>query len=1061
MNGSTTVLGHLGPSASTGSSKPIPVTINSKTFQLEGSAVSGGAGGPGGPGGQGGKRPLAHIDDITSVTTGLDLKNTSIGALLQKAEENFRQACSSRSFGRIDLALKDYIRANEITVGIPYSAEWPSLKSGSNRAQLEKYNTLVRQLSDANGDFMRIKAEIKADNARTGIQPSTQKSSSNGQVMKPADSSTSKSGTTNGAAVPNAVQNGSPQRPAPSPSKVKPIVHPKPSNLHGKALNPGGTGGASGEVDQALLQRFANLRAGTANRIQDPRIRTQPFTLPPPNSPPVQEPPKVSYEAVPSAAPFVDLPRVPAAIYNPARGTLSSEAAELPSSSPRAIFTRTNSMTSSANPNRNTKAPISGSSNLAQRHVTESGTTGQRVRPTIPAGDTISAEDLFKYINAGAKNISILLMDIRTREEFDAGHIMSQATICLEAEVLTREHISANQILDSMVLAPKSEQVLFEKRHEFDLMVFYDQDSKVIPSTPITPEQKAVLGLYDALSQYDFAGAAGSTAGPKLLEGGLEAWTDLVGLGSLQSSSTAGSGAKSSMAQAFLRRRPTYAARPIQDPDEAKRWKDMIDDSAISHIRTTEDFLRRFPAISPIQESMVSPISPISSRPSSPVRLSHEESYYASLPSPPARPPPAVPRRSHSGLAETETSITSLTKRARSGATHVRPNRTGLENPHNHCFANSVFQSLFATPGFARELWSEEWKSTYPVPRSPDERIDNPQLLTKFMAGLFRDLDQGAMKWKSAKTLMNYIYHIHSKDAKGKKKPENEIFGGQTQQDANEFYYFLTDNIHDETNRLRNRKDTKSATIEYTSKDGSIIQHAMSFWRNYSLYNSSIIDKYFRGVEAFISRCQNPRCGRALYNFAVRNEHVLKFEDIPQNVSRNSDAVLELEQLLQYSEMNESVPEGLCEACKCRGLTRKYTIARMPDRLIFSIGRFTNEFNKVQTKVRFPIRDLDLTRYMAQPDPDMKETNDIHFAGPQIYDCYAVTVHQGTELRSGHYYSYVQDDLSRDPTDWFKCNDTQVERVRIGSTSSHDVTERMYKEGTATAYQIFYKRRGT
>lgn len=309
--------------------------------------------------------------------------------------------------------------------------------------------------------------------------------------------------------------------------------------------------------------------------------------------------------------------------------------------------------------------------------------------------------------------------------------------------------------------------------------------------------------------------------------------------------------------------------------------------------------------------------------------------------------------------------------------------------------------------------------------------------------------------------MQQYIYHIHSLDSKGRKKPENEIFGGKTQQDANEFYYFLTDNIHDETNVFRNRKDTKSASAEYTSKDGSIIQHAMSFWRSYSQYNSSIIDKYFRGVEAFISLCQNPKCRRALYTFAVRNEHVLKFEDIPHNVSRKSDATLELEQLLQYSEINESVPSGLCEACNSRGLTRKYTIARMPDRLIFSIGRFTNEFDKVQTKVRFPIRDLDLTRYMAQPDPEMTSTDDIHFAGRMIYDCYAVTVHQGTELRSGHYYSYVQDDQSRDPTDWFKCNDTHVERVKIGSSRSDDVTERMYKEGTATAYQIFYKRQGT
>lgn len=755
MAGSTTILDHQGPSASIGAQKP--VTFNSDGWELGGHSVSGGGGGgSGGAGaGAGGKRPLPHIDDIVSVTVEVD-PNSSVANVLQQAENCFQQAGSFKTFGRPDFALKEYMRANMILLEIPRNKGWPSMHG--NKGQLERYQKLMRQLKEVERDFERIKEEIKADNAKTGIQPTAQKLVPNGHLGKPADTSTSTTETINGRTSSNTVQNGSPQRPAPPPPKAKPVVHPKPSNLHGKALNPPVTGVASSGANQDLLQRFANLRTSTANRVQDPRIRTQPIALPPAVPSPVQPPPKPPITNAPLPPPFTEMPQVPAAIYNPARGTLSSAAAELPSSSPRAIFTRTNSMTSSSNPNRNSKPPVPGS-NLAPRQAVEPTRPVKRVKPNIPPGNTISVEDLLRYMGAGAKDMSILLIDIRSREEFDAGHIMSQATICVEAEVLTREYISANQIQDSMVLAPKSEQVLFEKRHEFDLMVFYDQESSRIPSKPSTQEEKAILGLYDALSQYDFSGAAGSSAGPKLLEGGLEAWINIVGPGSLQSSSTSGSTAKLPMAQALLRRRPTYATRPIQDPEEAKKWKDRIAEfDAISPIRTTEDFLRRFPAISPIQESMISPVSPLSSRPSSPipVRLSHDESHYSSLPSPPARPPPAVPRRSHSGLAETENSTTSLTSRTtlKSGVGHIRNVRTGLENPHNHCFANSVFQSLFATPGFGRELASGNWLSSYKVPKSPDEKIDNAQLLTRSLASLFHWLDQGAMKAISAKTLM-------------------------------------------------------------------------------------------------------------------------------------------------------------------------------------------------------------------------------------------------------------------------------------------------------------------
>ncbi|KAK3384212.1 hypothetical protein B0T24DRAFT_646233 [Lasiosphaeria ovina] len=1064
MAGSSTLLDHAGS---------MPPVSGQKAFGFQGGA-------------RGGRRPIPHIDDIVSVTVDVDT-HAPIEKVLQVAETYLRQAESSKNFGRPDLALADYIKTNIIVLDIKKNKGWVSLQN-DNKTQYERYQRLLRQVLAAHTDFEQIKAEIKADNQESGVQPTVVRPLANGEgidsrtgqdnmATKTAqDGSVTDRGGLNGSAGTKA--NGTPRRPPPPPIKTKPHVHPKPQGLHGNAIRPAARGdSSSNKSSQDLLQRFANLRASTANTIQDPRIRTQPIA---PQNILEQQDLLGSQYSSSLAGDASDMPRLPDAIYNPARGTISNEAAELPSSAPRAIYTRTNSTASFSSNAKSSKPPSSEEYFVpAQAFGTMSAPApAKRSKITIPNGTTITAQDLFRYMKAGSKDISILIIDIRNREEFDEGHIMSQATICLEAEVLMRDHISASQIADSMILAPAAEQLLFERRHEFDLVVFYDEESDRVAGKADTPEQRAIQGLYNALSHYDFSGGSGPKSGPKLLKGGLDAWTSLVGRGALQSSSTTSmksskSYTSSPLVRGLLTRRQTHIPRPIQDPEEARRWEETISDiGGISPVRTTEEFLRRFPAVSAIQESMVSPVSPTGSQPpTSPFqsRLSHEETLYTSLPSPPTRPPPTLPRRSYSGLAEAENTSPLMAKRAimKAGVDHFRENRTGLQNPGVFCFANSSLQAMFATPGFARELWTGSWKDTYPVPMKRDERYQNPQLLIKCLANLFHWLDQGTFKSLEAKTVMEYIHAIHMSGVDGKKKPESEIFGGPAQQDAQEFYSFIMDNIHDETNIYRDKKPSKEEK-PYTPKDGTIIQNAMDYWRDYSSASASIIDKYFRGLEVFISRCHNRTCRQEIRLFQPCDVWIL-------NLAGVNDPT-DLDQLLANHQAPEQFPDLLCETCNKPGRTRRSRFARLPDRLAFCLNRFHTlggsmggsagggraAANKIHTKVRFPIRDLDLTKYCAEPDPDMTSTDDPHFAGRMRYDCYAVTVHVGHGINGGHYYSYVQDELSKDPASWYRCNDDVVDRVKIGTPGAvGDFTETMYQNGNTSAYMVYYRRQGT
>ena len=318
--------------------------------------------------------------------------------------------------------------------------------------------------------------------------------------------------------------------------------------------------------------------------------------------------------------------------------------------------------------------------------------------------------------------------------------------------------------------------------------------------------------------------------------------------------------------------------------------------------------------------------------------------------------------------------------------------------------------------------------------------------------------------------MQEYIHYIHAKGADGRRKPETEIFGGPSQQDAQEFYSFIMDNIHDETNVRRDRKPPKEEK-PYTPKDGSIIQNAIDYWRDYSSASASIVDKYFRGLEVFISRCHNLACRQEIRLFQPSDVWIL-------NLAGMGDPT-DLDSLLVNHQTAEHFPDLVCETCNKPGRTRRAKFARLPDRLAFCLNRFHNAGSrgvlmsssgtgKIHSKVRFPIRDLDLTRYCAEPDPDMASSsslakNDRHFAGRMKYDCYAVTVHVGQGINGGHYYSYVQDETSKDPTDWFRCNDDVVDRVKIGAGPgvAGDLTEAMYQSGSASAYMVYYRRQGT
>ena len=706
-------------------------------------------------------RTLPHIHDITSVRVD-QYVNKPLRKTLEDGLGSVRQAKSLLSFGRPDLALSEFIKASTIAIElVPRHKDFSSIR---DRKELrDMFQHLVIEIKTNNIKFETVKAEIRMDNERTGVQPT------NLAASKPLGSREGSLDSSN--ATPRHGDNKSgtgimPGGSAPALSPKKPTIHPKPASLKGKSIQKPSEKSKTAPATNDLVTRFQNLRPSTPT-VQDPRIKTHRIVVPmaTPTStstdtiqtgadsspadkensqPPVNAVASTDFHSLP-------MPKVPAAIYNPARGSVSNQTANLPSSTPRGMFSRTNSMSSIPGAQASTPmTPPAASSPMVENSFATAYSLVPNVTSevTVPDGDIITVADLHRYMGLGTRSFQILIIDVRPREAFNEGHIMSQSTICVEPLTLF-EDMSADMVADRMVLSSNFEVKAFERRDKFDLVVLYDEDSERFPATRAEGNQ-SLRYLRDALVLYDDERELQRE--PKLLAGGLNAWIDTMGLYSVEHSSSPKVSmaahpldrpAEGKLTSLNVPRRPTKPCKVVSLPEkEIRRWEDLLEQeekspiSPFSPIRSTQDFLRRFPDVSDLKESMTSAQAP-------------PTQFDSLFPPVPARPAPAVPRPSYTGLAEdgddfdvdaAKPAIVAVrSARVTPTARSIPSCPANLKNAGNTCYADSVFQILLASTDFAGFLWSGKWMDI-DIPITPEDGWSSPrhpQILTRILAMLF------------------------------------------------------------------------------------------------------------------------------------------------------------------------------------------------------------------------------------------------------------------------------------------------------------------------------------
>ena len=805
----------------------------------------------------------------------------------------------------------------------------------------------------------------------------------------------------------------------------------------------------------------------------------QPTTFPPPPKLP-PPPPKIPLNVVTET----QLPRAPSPAYNPSKNVGMTNmpsvgekrsAVGMDSHSPQSVKRFSGQLSSAITYSQSTRSSAS----------LEEVTLAQDVSADRRHKTSLSAPELYERLQTS----SILLIDIRSREEFDQGHIFAKSIMCIEPLGL-RAGLSAEELEERLVVSPEGELSLFERRDEFDLVVYYDRmtsSTGYLNGHPTGTEADALRALHDTL--YEFNAYKPLRRPPMMLKGGLVAWAELVGPQALVTSSTAAlvgsrnvsrkpgrpigrvpmASANSSLE---VRKRRLRDQKPL-NPDEEKSWletasREEVDPADYRHaqsdgdtdsnndepvspfIHTYEDFLRRFPEVPPVQQSMMVSMPPPPPR----SRLPIPPPPPRSLPSVPSRPPPAVPRPSYSGVSERDSTQFSPTSRQSSSTQHplytsrsithyLKLPRTGLINFSVTCYMNATIQCLLATIPLSHYFLDNKWK---------DQTQKNWKGSNGIMPGIYANLIRSL--WKDD------VQAIRPSSLRSFCARLNKEWGVDRQQDAKEFFDFLVDCLHEDLNEHWNRTPLRPLTLREEMERERMPVWTVSRieWNRYTHREKSWITELFAGQHASRLRCttcQNTSTTyEAFYSISV---------EIPRSSGRRPWDIHDCLRSYCQEEKLSGDEVWKCPNCKCeREATKQITITRAPQVLVVHFKRFEMQkgqsAKKIHTPIGFPLFGLNMEPYMIpqaskEAHDHLRVDESIQDAAtkpPYLYDAYAVMRHLGTSGNGGHYISLVRDAARGNI--WRKFDD---ERVTDFDPNKLKPDHRLQNE---QAYLVFYGR---
>ena len=1038
-----------GPSAGKGSPSP------GRTNWASNSSATGLNGTP--------AKQYMHLKDIVAAAQPDLDPESPINLQLEKAKTYITTAKRSVEFRRPDLAYKDYIRGADIVVNyIPRHKDY-NFYCNTRKGWEQEYRALFKQVHTMEAMMEEIRRMIEEDNIKTGIEPKSQSQPSSmvngnsedervvgGFDMPSVPAGAPRTSIQNVYAAPNGQE------------RVKPRPGPKPESLHSPR-----------QSMDALSQRFAQLRTPSSRlgsssvsmptpedymsqqslpSRQNTAVRASMNGTSRPSGP--RDMPALHAPSLPPKIPLLtsigSLPRAPSPTYSPVSTSATSNIIPPKGSidSSRPSMDKRPTYYNQPNPPGVSQQLQRAKDDNPYRPRTPNGVHSSLMPKSssseIPHDPSISVERLVEF----TKRYNVLLIDVRAREQFDSGHIYHNSIICMEPLTL-KEGISAEDLEERLVLSPESEQDLFQKRDEYDIVVYYDQSTSSINYLKGRPTG-ALRALYDTLVEFNHYKPLRDGRPPALLIGGIDAWVDMMGQSSLKESSTAVlmgsiksrkvsrlSGrplARQRMASANssleVRKRRLREHKPL-DLEEERAWsqkaqaeevqtEDYIQNGSDGEsvevdandeelpspfIPDYEAFLRKFPDLQSMPQSMMVPSRPTQQPPAQFDRM-HV------TPSVPSRPPPAVPRPSYSGLSDKQqpqaplarqTSATRPALYSSQSSRRLKLPRTGRVNFGVTCYMNSTIQCLSATTTLSQFFLEDMYKHYIQKNWKGSSGI-MPGLYTNLIRSLWKS-DVEVIKPTTFRTFCGRM---------------NREWAIDRQQDAKEFYDFLVDCLHEDLNVNWNRTQLKPLSpAEELQRERTPISVASGYeWQRFQHRDYSFVSSLFAGQHASRLRCTSchntSTTYEAFYSISV---------EIPQQPGQGADIYSCLRSYTQ-EEMLSGDEVWKCPHCKCeREATKQIILTRLPQFLVVHFKRFSASKNesarKIHTPIEFPLHNLTMDPFMIQHPPSAPAVKPVTSEDPAsaesattppyTYSCYGVLRHLGNTLTSGHYISLVKD----------------------------------------------------
>jgi len=316
-----------------------------------------------------------------------------------------------------------------------------------------------------------------------------------------------------------------------------------------------------------------------------------------------------------------------------------------------------------------------------------------------------------------------------------------------------------------------------------------------------------------------------------------------------------------------------------------------------------------------------------------------------------------------------------------------------LENLGNTCYLGAVLQCL---------------RHTTPL---------NCYLVTQHtQAILSRNFERTPKLGSQILLLLNYlkIAHMLSNIENAKLSPISfklligdafSQFANNQQHDADELLCTILQSFHD----VLSKNVKYRIEGEIYTEDDVHIKKAHEDWISYYNNRSSVILDIFSGQLRTGFQCLD--CHKILYRFDP-----IMIIDLPivpnTHIYQLFDHLVEMEQL-----SDDNLYE--CDDCHHRTKAHKRTMLwKLPKILIVKLNRFRHQIIngqyqsiKIDGLIDYPLDNLDLTKYLANPDKTQV-----------LYKLYAVICHLGG-MNCGHYYAIVH---NKNTNQWIKYNDTHV-----------------------------------